>query len=80
MTKLKPCPFCGSERIEVSPAIGSYSKMTVWCRNCNAASGAYGEIPESYIQLEGDTYKRIPNVSAEEVAIAAWNRRINERT
>ncbi len=78
MTKLKPCQFCGSERIEVSQAYGHFSKMMVWCKNCNAASGAYGEIPESYIQLEGDTYRRIPNVSAEEVAIAAWNRRVKD--
>lgn len=78
MAELKPCPFCGSKRINVVPSIGWLNKTTVFCADCNASTDAYEKTPERFELIEGDIYRRIPEVPAERNAINAWNRRASD--
>lgn len=59
--KLKPCPFCGSEQMEVGGTLyhGEY-RVFVRCLDCPAE--VYSRFNSNYLL-------------AEEEAVAAWNRR-----
>lgn len=72
--KLKPCPFCGGNRIRVKEGISDkYIKFTepvviVGCVDCNATVGAFRV-----------NYKYYENTNARTEAIKAWNRRTEEK-
>ena len=62
MVELKPCPFCGSEKIamrNVGKMFGksAYERTYLYmeCRDCQAQTGVYGTKPKT---------------------IEAWNRRV----
>ena len=42
MSKLKPCPFCGSENIDVSPSISSNHYDDTNCFDCGASAPTSG--------------------------------------
>ena len=48
MTKLKPCPFCGSKDIRITNKIEKNSTQTfyVWCLGCGT-EGPFGLSPKS---------------------------------
>lgn len=63
MTKLKPCPFCGSKVI-IRMTIARDNHVLVVCQGCKAQiRGFYTEGSKEY---------------AEEQIIKDWNRRVNE--
>lgn len=67
MTDLKPCPFCGNEKI------GKHCntiKVTIWCERCGARITRGGRKQYSSIGI----CKRY----IEPLAVEAWNRRANE--
>ena len=65
--ELKPCPFCGSERI-----VKSYNtvQVKIWCEMCG------GRITRS----NGKQYACIANCRryVEPIAVDAWNKRAND--
>lgn len=73
-TKLKPCPFCGSEEIGITSfteddfisEYSIYGEIYCHCRGC----GARGHIIDYY---ESDDY-----YTAHKSAIEAWNNRAYE--
>ena len=81
MTKLKPCPFCGSKRVKESSKrrqrLGKrdYFQICIYCQDCNT----YGprvfldDNFTSYHCKNEEKYKQ-----AEEKAIELWNNRIGD--
>ena len=63
MTKLKPCPFCGSKFI-IMLTLVKENRVLVVCQGCKA-------------QIRG-TYTEGSKEYAEEQIIKDWNRRVNE--
>lgn len=61
--KIKCCPFCGSEDVELTSIGGAKSIYQSWiyCKKCNA---------------EGPTKSNLL-IDSKEEAIEAWNRRVN---
>ena len=72
MEKLKPCPFCGSERVKIvtgsSMLALKYQGMirTVGCGECGANGGIYNTLA-------------LPVKVAEEKAVESWNKRSGEK-
>ena len=62
--ELKPCPFCGSEKIEYDDGDESSHYR---CRNCGASSGRTYYTDE---ESSSDDYS-----ASDEAALAAWNNR-----
>ena len=62
---LKPCPFCGSEKVGVYSVSASAEKICfrIVCKNVKTKSGWH------YPHIEG------PVAETKESAIAAWNKR-----
>lgn len=63
MERLKLCPFCGGEARTVY--VSRYMVSYVECKICLASSKAFADYDEE--------------ASGTDDAIAAWNRRINEK-
>lgn len=42
--KLKPCPFCGSNDVEI---VESFDGLCVLCGNCEATSNDFGKIEDA---------------------------------
>ena len=73
-TKLKPCPFCGSNNIDYSiKTCGSYRgqyHIAMYCKKCNC----YGK--RTLIKpIETARWEIEKNESYKELAIIAWNTR-----
>lgn len=73
MSKLKPCPFCGSENIDISDkttTIGIKRKRHVacYCKDCHC----YGP---RLICKEDGLYSNRSVDGSKEKAIKAWNKR-----
>ena len=73
-TKLKPCPFCGSNNIDYSiKTCGSYRKqyhIAMYCKECNC----YGK--RTLIKpIETARWEIEKNESYKKLAIVAWNTR-----
>lgn len=66
MNELKPCPFCGGDRIGMN---ANTVKVTIWCERCGAriTRGAR----KQYASI-GNCKRYIAPWAAE-----AWNRRVN---
>lgn len=89
MNKPKPCPFCGSENLDISSktACGALMdnriyRVAVYCKKCNA----YGprvvvnckDIPEQEIEEKYDQYldrSSLYGAIAKNKAIEKWNDR-----
>lgn len=72
--KLKPCPFCGSDKLKVdSKRTFNYStrrcSVSVRCMKCHARGSTVG------IDMPTDKYNE--REICESAAIEAWNRRTN---
>lgn len=79
MAELKPCPFCGGDKIELS--IKTAKDDLVWyvsmfCKSCHC----YGKRTRVTVQGDGWVSRRTIERSTEarEIAIEAWNRRYEE--
>lgn len=79
MSRLKPCPFCGSNNIDYSiKTCGSRRKqyhVAMYCKECNC----YGK--RTLIKLTEEEYRRYDvenNEKYKELAIKAWNTRYME--
>lgn len=44
MIKLKPCPFCGSDRIQT--ATGDFARVFILCSGCGARMVSFGSMSE----------------------------------
>lgn len=86
-TKLKPCPFCGSQKLKVSGKSKDnrcnqtvHYTLSVRCNNCHArGSVVSGDIP--YHKNTSFSDMQIKHRALEQEAIEAWNRRSdNEHT
>jgi hypothetical protein len=64
---LKPCPFCGNDRIGTN---ANTVKVTIWCERCGARITRGG----------GKQYASIGNCKryVEPWAVEAWNRRATD--
>ena len=62
---LKPCPFCGSEKIDFKYNPLGHDCVYLECR-CEECTAGVGESGSAY------------DVDLREKAVAAWNRRANE--
>ena len=73
-TKLKPCPFCGSNNIDYSiKTCGSYRgqyHIAMYCKECNCYGKRTLIKPIETTRLEIEK-----NESYKELAIVAWNTR-----
>lgn len=79
MTKIKPCPFCGSKNIGYSTkkrnAIGySYYVVSMYCKDC----GAYGPtvLTEHFDHYDYDNWVDKDKDPCKEQAINCWNKRM----
>ena len=48
MTELKPCPFCGSENVQMYRK-PTYLTPIVWCKNCNLRVEGANTVGEKYL-------------------------------
>lgn len=75
MDKLKPCPFCGSDKLKIDSkrtfAYGNkkHCSVTVRCMKCHARSPVVG------IKMPDGRYNE--REICEEAVIEAWNRRVD---
>ena len=87
--ELKPCPFCGGEKLKIESKKGEihYSKkdgMYPWhnvkysvrCNSCHARGGVVSAaVPTDRL---GEYSNKVYEVR--EKAVEAWNRRVNDET
>lgn len=73
MDKLKPCPFCGSEKVKVMLEHDRICGRCwfVQCQYCYSQSSSIAESMDG--QEPDEAYEQIVNATSE--AIIAWNRR-----
>jgi len=76
MSELKPCPFCGASGRTALIFQYNEEEAYITCK-CGARFKAKTK-PEKFEQIEGNIYRKIPRVLAEDVARDGWNRRTNE--
>lgn len=76
MDKMKPCPFCGSEKVKVVPEHDNICGRCwfVQCQNCHSKSTSIVESMER--QEPEEVYDQI--IRATNKAKEAWNRRAND--
>ena len=76
-TELKPCPFCGSNNLEIRHSIAVGEALYIVCRDCGVAM--IGEkTAERYEDAGNGFYRKIAPKTAEEVVVEKWNRRAYE--
>lgn len=76
---LKPCPFCGSDKLDLQyrqaldkkHRYGKYD-AAIYCRHCHA----YGSRVKSENVIFSDRITR--EEAMKQMAIMLWNRRVNE--
>ena len=90
MEKLKPCPFCGSEKLKIESKsvfagctgieeIVERITYSVRCNICHArGSTVVGKVLPSLAQIRKRPHWATTETELEERAIAAWNRRAND--
>ncbi|MCD8377861.1 MAG: Lar family restriction alleviation protein [Candidatus Gastranaerophilales bacterium] len=67
---LKPCPFCGKDRVGVDAAhSGNYLKIAVQCYGCGAKTSTAWVPLDGHIDLIGVINENVHNVTG------LWNRR-----
>ncbi len=79
MTELKPCPFCGENKIDLSIKAAKdfpFWYVAMYCQKCHC----YGARTRVTVQGDGWIGRRDIEKSTEarEIAIEAWNRRVGE--
>lgn len=74
--KIKPCPFCKSNRIQFSSKTTGNNRrkiqrhIAMYCEDCHC----YG--PRTIVTLaENESYKDITNEKYQNIAISSWNKR-----
>ena len=72
--ELKPCPFCGNNRLAYNWTVDGEGQITCPCGARMVAS----TIREHYEQVSGDIYRKIPSVNGKDVVREVWNRRAND--
>lgn len=75
--KLKPCPFCGSKKLEYSIKVASRTRDTanyhvcIYCKNCNC----YGK--RVLVHIDNICRKDIEDkIELRKLAEEAWNNRV----
>ena len=80
MAELKPCPFCGGAKMDVSQKVVARDhgtkvqyRVAVYCKSCNT----YGpRVLTEKIKVYSE--QRVDFEKARESAIEAWNRRAGD--
>lgn len=85
--KLKPCPFCGHEKLKITKKrSGNYRRtgdyIQIICNKCKARGPIFEAKYDVKLHGWGDSLyaKANPAVTAraEQLAVEAWNRRVND--
>lgn len=84
-TKLKPCPFCSSQKLKVNGKSkrNGYNQtvhrtLSVRCNNCHARGGVVsGDIP--YHKSASISDMQIKCRALEREVVEAWNRRVGNQ-
>lgn len=69
---IDPCPCCGGSSFTVG---SNTSYGTIKCNGCDLYMRC-DTIPEHYVQIDGDIYRKIPVKYGLAVAKERWNRRV----
>ena len=90
MTELKPCPFCGGEKLKIEHTASSMYKsgligvepytFSVRCNKCHARGATvFGYLRYSVRNLSEEAEKVLETrEQLESRAIEAWNRRVSD--
>ena len=77
--ELKPCPFCGGDKIDFSVKTTNdypFWYVAMYCKSCHC----YGARTRATVQTNGWIGRRAIEASEEarKIAAEAWNRRVGE--
>ena len=71
--ELKPCPFCGNKSL-VYNFMGDGGYITCAC----GAKMYCPDVPEKYVHIGDDVYRKIPARRGGELVVEQWNRRVSD--
>lgn len=89
MPELKPCPFCGSDKLKTTvKRSGNYRRtgdsIQILCGKCKARGPIFTAKRDEVVDGRGYSLYMKSNPKAvaqtEKLAIDAWNRRVNDET